>query len=87
MSTITQTDEAIVGRVEAAVAAGEIRAVPPRHLLLTIVSTCIFPFIAQPIVAVLLPESEADRAAFLAARKEHVFSLLYDGLRPRSDAP
>jgi TetR/AcrR family transcriptional regulator len=74
-------------RVEAAVAAGEIRPVHPRHLLITVVSACIFPLIAHPMVSLLLPEAETDRAAFLAARKEHLFFVLYDGLRPHPDEP
>jgi TetR/AcrR family transcriptional regulator len=80
-------DQLFGARVEAAVAKGEIRPVPPRHLLITVVSVCIFPFIAHPIVSLLMPEAETRRAAFLAERKEHLFTLLYDGLRPRPDEP
>ena len=80
-------DQLFGARVEAAVRAGEIRSVPPRHLLITVVSGCIFPLIAHPMVSLLIREAETDRAAFLAERKEHLFSVLYDGLRPRPDAP
>ena len=80
-------DRLFGARVEAAVAAGEIRPVHPRHLLVTVVSVCVFPFIAHPMVSLLVPEAETDRAAFLAERKAHLFTLLYDGLRPRPDAP
>ena len=68
--------------VEAAVEAGEIRPVCPHHTMLTIVSGCLFPFIAAPTVRLMHPEAAADWDAFVAARTDHLFDLMYHGLKP-----
>lgn len=69
-----------VERMEQAVRQGEVRPVDPHHTLLTVISGCIFFFISFPTVRIMHPEA-ADRAAFIAARKAHLFDLLYCGLR------
>lgn len=83
----TFIDVAFLQRVDEAVRRGEIRPVAGEHLLLTLLAACVFPFIARPLVEVIVPQLAEDPAAFLAARKEEVFRVLYDGLRPHGDAP
>lgn len=65
-----------------AIERGEIRPVEPRHLMLTLISACLFPFVAFPMVATLFPEAEADRAQFLAERKRQVLDLVRRGIDP-----
>ena len=65
--------------IEQAMARGEIRPVNPHHTLLSIVSACLFPFMARPTAEVLHPDA-GSWDAFLEARKEHLFDLLYHGL-------
>jgi TetR/AcrR family transcriptional regulator len=65
--------------IEQAIARGEIRPVNPHHTLLSIVSACLFPFMARPTAEVLHPDA-GSWDAFLEARKEHLFDLLYHGL-------
>jgi TetR/AcrR family transcriptional regulator len=72
----------LVERIEAAIEAGEIRAVDPQHTVLSVISLCIFFFAAAPTVRVIHPDADADWNAFLDARKEHVFDLVYRGLAP-----
>jgi TetR/AcrR family transcriptional regulator len=72
--------------VEAAVEAGEIRPVCPHHTMLTIVAGCLFPFITAPTVRLMHAEAAADWDAFVEARTDHLFDLIYHGLKP-ADAP
>ncbi len=69
-------------RIRASSAAGEIRDVDPEHTMLTIVSACLFPFVAVPTVRLFHPEVVEDFDAFVEARKQHVVDLLLRGLQP-----
>lgn len=73
-------------RVQEAVRRGEIRPVDPLQLLLTVVAGCAFPFLITPILNLLNPEAAQNRPAFLAARKAHLFDVIYHGLRPAPPA-
>jgi len=73
-------------RIRAAIEDGEIRAVDPKHTLLTIVSACLFFFVALPTVSHLHPQAREDFDAFVEARKRHVFDLLFNGLAREGDA-
>jgi TetR/AcrR family transcriptional regulator len=73
----------LVERIEVAIEAGEIRPVDPQHTVLSVISMCIFFFAAAPTVRVIHPDASADWNAFVDARKEHVFDLIYHGLAPR----
>lgn len=64
---------------------GEIRPVNPKQLMLTIVSACVFFFIQLPTVKMLNPLAREDFDAFVEARKEHVFEVIYYGLARREE--
>lgn len=68
-------------RIRAASAAGEIRDVDPRHVMLTIVSACLFPFVALPTVRLFHPEVVDDLDSFVEERKRHVTDLVLGSLR------
>ena len=68
-----------------AVARGEIRPVEPHHLLLTIISSCVFFFIWSPTIKTKFPDAASDWDGFVQARKEHVFDMIYHGLIVRDD--
>ncbi len=74
---------AMEASIERAVADGEIRPVNPRQLMLTIVSACVFFFVTKPTVRMLEPLARVDFDAFVEARKEHVFDVIYFGLASR----
>jgi len=75
----------LIEKVEAAVEAGEIRPVDPHHTVLSVISTCIFFFVAKPTVREMHLEGDSWNA-FVEDRKQHLFDLLYHGLAPRPDA-
>ncbi len=68
-------------RIRQAIEAGEIREVDPQHTMLTIVSACLFPFIALPTVRLFHPEAVTDFEEFVKERKQHIVDLILSGLR------
>ena len=74
--------------IESGITDGEIRPVDPRQLMLTVVSACVFFFVTLPTVKMMNPLAAQDFDAFVAARKKHVFEVVYYGLASRevSDA-
>ena len=68
-------------RIRQAIEAGEIREVDPQHTMLTIVSACLFPFIALPTVRLFHPEAVTDFEEFVKERKRHIVDLILSGLR------
>ena len=73
----------LVKTIAAAVEAGEIRSVDPHHTVLSVISTCLFFFVARPTVEIMHSDAAGDWGAFVEARKEHLFDLIYHGLAPR----
>jgi Transcriptional regulator len=73
----------LVETIAAAVDAGEIRTVDPQHTVLSVVSTCLFFFVARPTVEIMHPAAADDWGAFVEERKDHLFDLIYNGLAPR----
>ncbi len=63
-----------------AIERGEIRPVDPYHMLLTIISSCIFFLIWAPTIKIKYPPASDDWDTFVAARKQHIFEMLYYGL-------
>jgi TetR/AcrR family transcriptional regulator len=69
-----------------AIERGEIAPVDPRHLLVTVISGCLFPLVALPMVSTLLPEAVTDYEGFLLARRKNLLAVVLRGLEPRSGA-
>ncbi|MEM8963256.1 MAG: TetR/AcrR family transcriptional regulator [Acidobacteriota bacterium] len=69
-----------------AIEAGEIRSVDPIQTFVTVMGACLFFHVAQPSMVTTLPskvgrpDEELDVEAFLDAREDAVFDLLYNGL-------
>jgi TetR/AcrR family transcriptional regulator len=60
---------------------GTIKKVNPLHLIINIISMCIFPFIAQPMVQNVMKISEEEYALFLSQRKEQVSLFVHAALK------
>lgn len=69
-------------QVEEEIAAGRIRPINPKHLIINIVSMCIFPFIAKPMARFALGLNSAEMKLFLEERKEQVTEFVLAALRP-----
>lgn len=62
--------------------AGRIRPVNPRHLLINMVSMCVFPFVGKPILRLLLGMSAAETRQFMEERTREVTDFVLAALRP-----
>jgi AcrR family transcriptional regulator len=61
---------------------GTIRPVDPYNLMVNIVSMCIFPFIARPILSQLLFDGNQESyAAFLEVRKKHIPDFIMNSIK------
>jgi TetR/AcrR family transcriptional regulator len=69
-------------QVEAEIAAGTIRPFKPAHLLINIISMCIFPFLARPLIRVALGLDPAELKKFLEERKSEVKRFVFAALEP-----
>ncbi len=69
-------------QVQEEVAAGRIRPVDPRHLIIHIISLCIFPFLGKPLMRMLLGLSPEEMKKLLDQRKQEVTSFVLAGLKP-----
>jgi TetR/AcrR family transcriptional regulator len=69
-----------VSQVEQAVKAGEIIPVDPFQLMTSIIGLCVFPFVGEPMIRFISGKSEQEFKEFIQNRKEHVVSLLLNGL-------
>lgn len=76
-------EEAIVRASER----GEIHPVDPKQTILTVISSCALFLITAPTVKLTNPAAGGDFDAFVEARKEHVFNLVYRGLQVRGGTP
>ena len=72
-----------IEKLTAAIAAGEVRPIDPKQTLLSVISCCIFFFIALPTVCIMNPEAAHNLDGFIEQRKAHIFDLIYSGLKPR----
>lgn len=69
-------------QVEEEIAKGNIRPVEPRHLVVNIISMCIFPFIGRPMMRMVLGITPEEWSRFAAERKKEVTEFVLAALRP-----
>ncbi len=74
--------EVFFAQVEAEIAKGTIRPMKPQHVLVNIVSMCIFPFVAKPMLRIVLGLNAEEMAAFLNERKEEVKRFVFQAIKP-----
>lgn len=70
-------------QVEAEIAAGRIRPIKPQHLIVHIISMCVFPFVGKPMMAVLIGMNPAEMRVFLKERTTEVTEFVLAALRPQ----
>lgn len=73
--------EAFTIMVEKEIVEGNIRKVDPRQLLINLMSMCIYPILAKPVIQMVLDADEKKFADLLQTRKELVADLLLNDLK------
>ena len=63
---------------------GKIREINPIHLVMNIVSMCVFPFIGKPILQTVLKISEEDFLTLMELRKKEVYSFIVESLKVKT---
>jgi TetR/AcrR family transcriptional regulator len=73
----------IVGRqIRAAARAGHIRAIAPDEFILNLLSLCIFPFAARPMVQTVLHLDDEGFTRLIARRRRELPTFFLEALRP-----
>ena len=72
----------ILLKIKDAVTNGEIKKTDPVNLLLNILSMCIFPLIAAPMIGKILQNEIIIDEKFLQKRKKEIFKLVWDAIKP-----
>ncbi len=74
--------ERVTKLVEAGVAAGTIRPMPPRQLLVNVLALVVFPFAGRPVLMPLFGIDEAGFDAFILERRAALPALILNAIRP-----
>jgi AcrR family transcriptional regulator len=69
-------------QIRAEARAGAMRAIAPEQFVVNLLSLCIFPFAARPMLAVVLGLDEAGFARFIARRRRELPAFFLKALRP-----
>ena len=74
--------DALQAQLDAAAAAGTMRATTVAEFLVNLMSLLVFPVVARPMIRHVLGLAEAEYEQLLATRAEHAARFLLAGLRP-----
>ncbi len=68
-------------KVREAISAGEIRSLDPLQLLISLIGCCVYFFIAEPLLNIILSKDETyDREKFLEQRRDAIYDLFVRGI-------
>ena len=70
----------VLSRIREASEKGEIRPIDPPQLMTTVVGSCLFFFIAEPMVMTLMVDENFNREQFIEDRKEAVYQIIMNGI-------
>jgi TetR/AcrR family transcriptional regulator len=73
---------ALQRKIDASIRAGSIRPISAAQLLTNLVSLCIFPFAAKPLLCAMLEMDDAGFTAFIEERKRALPEFFLNALRP-----
>ena len=76
------TPHRVIEKFQLAMKKGEVRQADPHHLLLSIISMCIYTFVAGPIIQAIFPEINSLDPKFIRKRKKEIFQLVWNGIKP-----
>jgi|SRR5579871_4440300 len=69
-------------QIDERVAAGAMRPIAPEQFMVNLISLCIFPFAARPMLQAMFGLDAAGFAAFIAARRAELADFFLGALRP-----
>jgi AcrR family transcriptional regulator len=69
-------------QIDAEVRAGNLRPIAPEQVVINIISLCVFPFAARPLLGVAFGMDDARFARFIERRKTELPTFVRDALRP-----
>jgi TetR/AcrR family transcriptional regulator len=73
--------------IQRAINRGEIVPLDPAQLIATIIGSCLFFFIAEPIFTTLVTtDDQFDREKFISERQQAIFTTITMGIIPRGEA-
>ncbi len=70
----------IVLRVEKAIADGQIRKLDAKNFVLNLVSMCLFPIVAAPVVGKIIVDIDMESPQFWQKRSDEIFELIWEGI-------
>ena len=73
---------ALAKQIDERVAAGQMRPIAPRQFLANLVSLCVFPFAARPMLSVVFRMDDAGFREFIEERKATLPEFFLNALRP-----
>jgi len=71
-----------IRKLNDAIQQGKIRKLDPFHLIFSIIGMCIYVFLARPLIQQIFPEINFTSPEFIEKRKEEVFNLVWNGIKP-----
>lgn len=74
--------EVFFKQVEEEIAAGNIRPIKPQHLLVNVIAMCVFPFVARPMLRMVMGMNPSELSQFLSERKEEVKQFVFAAIAP-----
>ena len=72
----------LMDQYQAEVDAGRIRPYQLEHLVVNVISMCVFPFLAKPMARIVLGIPEDELRVFLSQRKAAIKDFVFAALRP-----
>jgi len=71
-----------VQQIQTAADEGKIRNIKPEHLIINMVSMCIFPYVGKPMIQILLEKNKTEYKTLLKERKAEVTQFILHAIKP-----
>jgi len=72
----------LAAQIDAEVNAGRMRPIAPEQFTANLLSLCVFPFAARPMLSIVFGWDDAAFARFIDERRRHLPPFIHAGLRP-----
>ena len=71
-----------IGQLMLEVQLGKVKPINPVHFFLNMMSLCVFPFVAKPMIKNMIKLSEEDYNMIIQQRKQEVTRFIFDAIKP-----